>query len=108
MLIAVQQYPRSCRHLKLYKPEVNDGEFWLQLWYAQSAVAKMYCHNMTYWYPEEFISLVAGMDTNFARAYKYKLENRYSCSGREILNPIARGTTYFAKVRLDIQVCINM
>ena len=82
----------------------SDGHYLLHVSDGCKDPTRIYCHNMAYITPQEFITLESGTENNFAIVYAQRLQYPSGgCSGAVQSTLYKdRGTTYFSKVRLDI------
>ncbi|XP_019642895.1 PREDICTED: uncharacterized protein LOC109484115 [Branchiostoma belcheri] len=99
----------SCLEMKARRGSAEDGEYTLYPFSAhQDTSVRVYCHNMSSDNPQEFLTLPAGPDNNFAHRYGPRLQWSgaiwYRCTG-----PLfgywgaMAGTTKFSKVRISFE-----
>ena len=93
----------SCADLKQRSLASKDGEYFI---YARAV--KVFSHAINTSHPKEFITLSAGVESNYTYMYANRLPHRpysakYKCSGKHGTSNYSKaGLTKFRKVRLVI------
>lgn len=70
----------NCREIKRRVRGAEDGEFPI-MFSPHCAPVKMYCHGMDTDSPEEYLTLPAGSDNNYASFHKERLKDFHNCDG---------------------------
>ncbi|KAI8500221.1 hypothetical protein Bbelb_217870 [Branchiostoma belcheri] len=100
--------PASCLDVKSSRRSAQDGEYTLYpLSFCGDTPFRVYCHNMSSDNPQEFLTLPAGPDNNFAHRYGPRLQWSgaiwYRCTGPLFGYWGEAGYTKFSKVRIAFE-----